>query len=218
MLIIGHRGNTWRIIKRYLASKTPVIEVDARYMNGDFYAVHGPPSIKRPSLPGKVMAWIDYRFFYRDPILKPLKVRDILRYLDGRVDVMIDIKQRGIEDRIIDLIEETGYRGRVYITTELHPVLKRLRELVGRNYTLIASINILAVDMPRIALDAEADMVSIHLSIIDEKLVDEFHSQNIKVLSWTINDLETYEYLKRIGVDGIVTDIPSLFIDQLYRV
>ncbi len=212
MLIVGHRGNTWRIIRRYLASKTPVIEVDARYMNGDFYAVHGPPPIRRPSLPGKVMAWIDYHFFYRDPILKPLKVREILEYLDGKADVMIDIKQRGIEDKIIGLIEETGYRGRVYITTELHPVLKRLRELVGGKYTLIASINILAVDMPRIALDAEADMVSIHLSIIDEKLVEEFHRHNIKVLSWTVNDLETYEYLKRIGVDGIVTDTPSLFL------
>ncbi len=214
MLIVGHRGNTWRIINRYLKAGTPVIEVDARRINGEFYALHGPSTVRRPSLAGKIMAWIDYHFFYRDPLLHPLKLRDILEYLNGKADVMIDVKQLGVEEEIIKLVEETGYRGGVYITSELHPVLKRFRELAGHRYVLIASINILAINMARIALDAEADMVSIHLSLTSKELVDEFHDAGLKVLSWTINDLETYRKLREIGVNGIVTDSPELFIKK----
>jgi hypothetical protein len=211
LLIVGHRGNTWRIIKWYLRVGTPVIEVDARYINGDFYALHGPSSIKRASIPGKIMALIDYLFFYRDPILKPVRLRDILHVLNGKADVMIDVKQIGYEEKLVDTIKNTGFRGRIYITSELHPVLKRFKEL-DRGFITIASINILAVDMARIAMDADADMVSIHLSLINKDLIEEFHRNNIGVLVWTVNDVRTASRLYRMNVDGIVTDRPDLMI------
>ncbi len=213
MLIVGHRGNTWRIIKWYLRIDVPVIEVDARYTNGDFYALHAPSSIKRASIPGKIMAMIDYLFFYRDPIIRRIRLGDILKALSGRADVMIDIKQSGYEERLARLISDTGYKGRVYVTSELHPVLKRFKEING-DYTTIASINILAVNMVGIARDAGADMVSIHLSLLNRDLVEEFHDNNIKVLAWTVNDVDTAERLAEMGVDGLVTDRPDLMIKR----
>ncbi len=220
MLVIGHRGNTLRILRWYLSMNTPVIEVDARYINNDFYAVHGPSSIKRASILGKIMAWIDYRFFYRDPLLKPLKLRRILEILNGRCDVMIDVKQFNVEEKLIDLLEDVGFKGRIYITSELHPVIKRIKE-IKRDYITIASMNIYAVNMVKVVLDADADMVSIHLNLIDHRLVREFHDAGLKVLSWTINDLLTAEKMKNMGVDGLVTDRPDLllkyFNKQLHR-
>ncbi len=216
LLIVGHRGNTWRIIKWYLKVNTPVIEVDARFINGDFYALHGPSSIKRASIPGKIMALIDYRFFYRDPLFKPLRLRDILEVLSGRADVMLDVKQLGVEEKLVDLVEETGYKGRVYVTSELHPVIRRIKEL-RRDYVTIASINILAIDMVKIARDAGADMVSIHIGLVNKRLIEDYHRENIGVLAWTINDVETAGRLYSMGVDGIVTDRPDLMIKMLNK-
>jgi len=68
-MVIGHRANAPRILRWYLKIGVPIIEVDVRYVNGEFLVLHGPSSIKRASIPGKIMAWIDYHFFYRDPCL-----------------------------------------------------------------------------------------------------------------------------------------------------
>ncbi len=42
MLVIGHRANVPRVLKWYLRLNTPIIEVDVRYRDNDFYAIHGP--------------------------------------------------------------------------------------------------------------------------------------------------------------------------------
>jgi len=88
---------------------TPIIEVDARFINDDFYAVHGPSPIRRASVFGKIMAWIDYHFFYRDPFVKPLKLSRILEMINGKADVMIDVKQLGIVDKLLSFLDNSGF-------------------------------------------------------------------------------------------------------------
>ena len=47
--------------------------------------------------------------------------------------------------------------------------------------------------------------------LVTEKLVEKCHEQNIKVIPWTVNDKERIEELKKMGVDGIISDYPDLF-------
>lgn len=208
MLVIGHRGNTLRILWWYLRIGTPVIEVDARHINGEFYAVHGPSPIRRASLPGKIMAWIDYRFFYRDPFIRPLKLTRILQIINGRADVMVDVKQLGVTGKLLDTIDDSGFKGKVYITSELHPVIREAKEL-RKDILAIASINILPIGIVELARKANADMVSIHLGLLNKKIIDELHMNGLKVITWTINDpAQAMKYID-MGVDGIVTDRPD---------
>ncbi|MFZ1262809.1 MAG: glycerophosphodiester phosphodiesterase family protein [Chitinophagaceae bacterium] len=37
------------------------------------------------------------------------------------------------------------------------------------------------------------------------------HQQNIKVIPWTVNDKAKIDALKKMGVDGVITDYPNLF-------
>ena len=46
---------------------------------------------------------------------------------------------------------------------------------------------------------------------VNEKLLKSCHKQNIKVIPWTVNDKAKIEELKKMGVDGIITDYPNLF-------
>ncbi len=211
ILVVGHRGNTYRILWWYLKVGTPVIEVDARFLNNDFYAIHGPSPIRRASVPGKIMAWIDYRFFYRDPIVKPLKLRRILEIINGKADVMIDVKQLGITSKLLKLLDEVGFKGRIYVTTELHPVVKEIKH-VNPSIITIASINILPIDIVDVAAKAEADMVSIHLSLLTRDIVEQLHNNGFKVLTWTINDQKQALKYIDMGVDGIVTDRPDIVL------
>ena len=48
-------------------------------------------------------------------------------------------------------------------------------------------------------------------SLVDEALLKQCHQQNIKVIPWTVDDKENIERLKKLGVDGIISDYPNLF-------
>lgn len=50
-----------------------------------------------------------------------------------------------------------------------------------------------------------------HYSLVNDELLKYCHSKNIKVIPWTVNTKEEIERLKKIGVDGIITDYPNLF-------
>lgn len=43
------------------------------------------------------------------------------------------------------------------------------------------------------------------------ELVNYCHFKNIKVIPWTVNDIDTMKGLKTMGVDGVITDYPDLF-------
>jgi glycerophosphoryl diester phosphodiesterase len=47
--------------------------------------------------------------------------------------------------------------------------------------------------------------------LVDETLVQTCHQKNIKVIAWTVNDKTEIIRLKRLGVDGIISDYPDLF-------
>lgn len=42
-------------------------------------------------------------------------------------------------------------------------------------------------------------------------LIKDCHDLNMKIIPWTVNDKEKIKELKKMGVDGIITDYPNLF-------
>ena len=46
---------------------------------------------------------------------------------------------------------------------------------------------------------------------MDENLVKECHDKGMKIVPWTVNDKKQVTKLKKMGVDGIITDYPDLF-------
>ncbi len=213
-MVVGHRANAPRILRWYLKIGVPIIEVDVRYINGEFLVLHGPSSIRRASIPGKIMAWIDYHFFYRDPLLRRVKLVEVLEKVNGRADINIDIKQPGFEEDLLNLINSVGFEGKVYVTSQIHPIIRRIKELNSRILT-IASLNILPIDPVKVVLDAKADIVSVHVSIVSRELIKQFHEAGLKVIAWTVNDRETILKHMELGVDGIVTDRPDIALNVI---
>jgi glycerophosphoryl diester phosphodiesterase len=55
------------------------------------------------------------------------------------------------------------------------------------------------------------EVYSPHFSLVTPELLKQCRDRKMKVIPWTINDLETMKRLKAMGVDGIITDYPNLF-------
>ncbi|MGJ7030989.1 glycerophosphodiester phosphodiesterase family protein [Niabella hirudinis] len=47
--------------------------------------------------------------------------------------------------------------------------------------------------------------------IVTPELVKECHRRNIKIVPWTVDDIETIKKLADMGADGLITDYPDLF-------
>lgn len=56
-----------------------------------------------------------------------------------------------------------------------------------------------------------ANVYSPHYSLVTADLVKKCHANNMRIIPWTVNDKPTIEKLKKMGVDGIISDYPNLF-------
>ena len=48
-------------------------------------------------------------------------------------------------------------------------------------------------------------------ALVNANLITECHQRNIQVIPWTVNDKKEIGRLKKLGVDGIISDYPDLF-------
>ncbi len=216
-LVIGHRANNWRVLNWYLRIGVPAIEIDVRTRDGELVVLHGPSPIKRASVFGRIIAWIDYRFFYRDPLIRKYKFIEILNKVNGRSDIVIDVKDQGSVEKILTILEKVEFNGRIYISSEIHRVVKYVKEMWGAKVYGIASLNILPVNPAKVLSDAKADIASIHINILSRDIVRELHDLGIKVITWTINDKKTLQKALDTGIDGVVTDRPDIILKEIAK-
>lgn len=48
-------------------------------------------------------------------------------------------------------------------------------------------------------------------ALVTSDLIQNCHDLNMKIIPWSVNDKKKIEELKKMGVDGIITDYPNLF-------
>ena len=48
-------------------------------------------------------------------------------------------------------------------------------------------------------------------ALVNANLITECHQRNIQIIPWTVNDKKEISALKKLGVDGIISDYPDLF-------
>ncbi len=114
--------------------------------------------------------------------------------------LMAVIKEKGIEDRVI--IQSFDFRTLQYLHKK-YPGIKTAM--------LIEDFDKRSLDEQVKALGFIPTIYSPAFSLVNEKLLSSCHKQNMKVIPWTVNDKAKIEELKKMGVDGIITDYPNLF-------
>jgi glycerophosphoryl diester phosphodiesterase len=62
-----------------------------------------------------------------------------------------------------------------------------------------------------VALGFQPTVYSPFYSHVTPQLVKDCRSKKIKLIPWTVNDLQKMQALKNLGVDGIISDYPNLF-------
>ena len=163
----------------------------------------------------------------------PVRLDDVLEEFPDLV-LNVDAKEDGVVGPLVDTIRRHGARERISLSSFSEPRLKTLRGLmpgvVSSLGTGAVAQLVAATRMPKRARDAAlrrlpgldqgVQAVQVprsmrRIPVVTRKFVDLAHDAGLAVHVWTINEPAEMTELVGLGVDGIVTDVPTLAAEHL---
>jgi len=148
-----------------------------------------------------------------------LNQRKNIRYnIEIKSDPVNDGKKHPPIDKFVDLvmsnINSKGLKSRTTIQSFDMRALKEMHKSYPRISTalLIEDFDHRSFREQMNKLDFKPSIYSPHFSLVNADLVEQCHKQNMKIIPWTVNALEEIRRLKTLGVDGIISDYPDLFL------
>jgi glycerophosphoryl diester phosphodiesterase len=142
-------------------------------------------------------------------------LRDVLSLVGSRATVYVEIKGRGIERQVVDVVRGTTVRCAIHSFD--HAAIGRVRELAPEIPRGLLFDHGDADEMLREMAVHEARDLWPEASLIDSALVTAAHRAGKRVVAWTVDDPQLAAYLAAIGVDGLCTDDVPLVGDALHR-
>jgi glycerophosphoryl diester phosphodiesterase len=141
------------------------------------------------------------------------------------VRVNIDIKAPAAIEPLVEVLNRTGARDRVCVGSFSQTRLTRFRRLThGRVCTSLGPWEVAALragsylpGRPALVRGAVAQVpvAQGRLRIVDRRFVDAAHRRGVDVHVWTVNDADEMRRLLDLGVDGLVSDYPSVLAGVL---
>ncbi|MEM9823394.1 MAG: glycerophosphodiester phosphodiesterase family protein [Bacteroidota bacterium] len=88
-----------------------------------------------------------------------------------------------------------------------------MKEIEQQDSTVVAALlvdNTMSVKENIDLLGYVPHKYSPYYMLLNEKVIQEIHDMGMLVVPWTVNETEVMRKLKKLGVDGIITDYPNL--------
>jgi glycerophosphoryl diester phosphodiesterase len=113
--------------------------------------------------------------------------------------LMAVIKEKQLEERVI--IQSFDFRTLRYLH-EKYPSIKTSMLIED------SDVNDFEGQLKRLGFIPQ--VYSPNHTLIDDELIKQCHDKGMKIIPWTVNDKKEISKLKKMGVDGIITDYPDL--------
>jgi glycerophosphoryl diester phosphodiesterase len=137
------------------------------------------------------------------------------------IGLNVDVKHPGIEAAVLDALRDAGMLERSLISSQVAPVLDRIRRLAPPSRTAISVGGRVArlsrhwggwrEQVLRGLAGGRWDVLMVQHKLIDERLLAEVNDRRAKLYAWTVNQRTTLEQLRGLGIHGIATADPRLF-------
>ncbi len=128
------------------------------------------------------------------------------------------IKHPQIEE-FVDLVISEIRKAGVLDRTIMQSFDLRALQIIKRKYPHV-STSLLIEGTDKRSLDEQLAQLgfipnaySPHYSLVNKKLMEACRQKGIKVIPWTVNNIEEMKRLVSLEVDGIISDYPNLFND-----
>ncbi|HZR56641.1 MAG TPA: glycerophosphodiester phosphodiesterase [Terriglobales bacterium] len=212
-LLLGHRGtrSTPHIAENTIASFDKAIEhgcdgfeFDVRQTADGFAVICHNATDKRLKIALSSRASV--------PQLSGLE--DIVKRYHQKVFLAIELKVKGLEALILDLLREHPPERDYVVSSLLREVVLELKARNARVPTGIICEKQRHLEGWR---DLAVDYVVAQEDLVNQKLIEETHEANVKLLVWTVNNKRSMLKLAKWGVDGIISDDTELLVRTLHK-
>ena len=215
---IAHRGasayepeNTLRSFKRAIEMNSELIEFDVREsLDGELVVMHddcvdrttnGSGIVKRKTL--SELKELDAGMGEQIPTLV-----EVLEFGTGKTKFVIELKEDGIEEKVIRVLHEYGIGDDVFIVSFKGKRLKMIKQIdpdIKTGLILFGAVNPI-----KQALKYGADAVAPFRWFITRAFIQAARSHGLYAFSWVVDDSIKARKLKNLGIDGIVTNKPDI--------
>ena len=222
MMIIGHRGdggdepeNTLKSFEKAIELGVDMVELDVHLTkDGHLVVIHDRKTDRTTGDKGPVSedTLAEIKSLDAGEGEKIPTLEEVIELVDQRVPINIELKAIGTAEKVCEVIKFYVAEGWNYsdfmVSSFEHNELHRFSELCPE-----VRIGVLMGDVPlgyaEYAERLGAYSANIALEAASPKFVEDAHRRGIKVFVWTVNEPEDITLMKRLGVDGIITDFPE---------
>lgn len=225
ILIIGHRGaagyepeNTIRAIIKGFECGADYVEVDVRQTKDGYLVLMHDEKVDRTTngrgylreLTLEEVRKLDAGKGEKVPLVE--EVLEVVKKKGG--GIVFEIKEVGIEEKLLSLIEKFKMIDRVIIASFHYEALEKVKEINDEVcLSLIFSKD--PISNLKRAIKLGVDIVSAHYSLIDSNFIEKAYKLNLKVNAWTVNEKDLVVKLVKLGVNSITSDYPCLVKEVL---
>lgn len=211
--IIAHRGasrecaeNTIAAFERALELGADAIELDVHASADGRILVHHDPvvgagQLKIAESSANAVRAAGVAAGFEIPLLD-----EVIELASGRAVLYVEVKGASMEPLVARLL--SPHVDWCAVHSFDHRVAAAIRELEPQIPTGILSSSYV-LDPAGALLAAGARDYWQHGDLIDPALVEAIHSARGRVICWTVNEAAAMQRLRRMGVDGICTDVPG---------
>ncbi len=139
------------------------------------------------------------------------------------VHINIDLKGKGLEWPVAEIIRDHGRQERTLIGSFVDRRIARFRRVTAGEVATSAGPSAVSamwtasrrgrtIERPVVAYQVPFNYRSLR---VDQKYVDAIHDSGAQIHCWTVNVAEDMHRLLDMGVDGIVTDRPDVLNDVM---
>lgn len=228
-LPFAHRGGASDVPENTMPAFEYAVELGFRYLETDvqvtadgvLVAFHDDDLQRTCGRPGRIsqLPWSEVREA-RVAGVAPIPLLEDLLGAWPDVRVNIDCKSDAAVPALVDTLRRTAALQRVCVGAFSDRRIRRIRSMLGPELcSALGPVGVAALRFgaptPPGAHTAQVPVRQGRLTIVDERFVDRAHRRGIEVHVWTVDEPDEMERLLDIGVDGLMTDRPTVLRDVL---
>ena len=222
-IVIGHRGamgheteNTLASVQKALDLEVDMIEIDVfKIYSGEIAVFHDERVDRLTNGGGKIEEYniVDMRKLVLDGNHRIPILQDVLKLINNRTKLNIELKGAGMSDRVNFIIEyyveQRGWTLDNFVISSFN--WEELRSF--REFNKDIAIAVLTEGNPLDALDVAKELNAVAINpyyqTLNKEVVEKIQKEGFKVYTYTVNDPDEIDRMKDLGVDGIFSDYPE---------
>jgi glycerophosphoryl diester phosphodiesterase len=137
-------------------------------------------------------------------------LQSVIDILKNKRKMMLDIKDRAAELRILEIVEQNNVEKDVIFDADIPEVVVNIKRLNPKLHVYLGGVNEHNyVEVIAQAKQIKAEMIKVHNTIVTASLVRAAHDQDVGVYVWGAEKQSEISEMILLGVDAIVCNFPD---------